>query len=128
MARARRTTVSTMSATVMRRALIVAIAAGVAGVIAAWVKQRSAAAIPSSPPEWPPWPEASVSHGAPVPMTAWVVADEEGPDPDGFPVKVKVASGIFHVPGGRFYDRLRADRCYTTTEAAEADGYRRSKS
>jgi hypothetical protein len=38
-----------------------------------------------------------------------------------------VSSGIFHEPGGRFYDRTRADRCYPTAAAAEADGYRRSK-
>ena len=47
--------------------------------------------------------------------------------PDGFPVKVKVSSGIFHVPGGRFYERTRADRWYATSDAAEADGYRQSK-
>jgi hypothetical protein len=43
-------------------------------------------------------------------------------------VKVKESSGIYHVPGGRFYERTNADRCYLGPDAAEADGYRRSKS
>ena len=43
------------------------------------------------------------------------------------PVKAKVASGIFHVEGGRNYARTRPDRCYASAEAAEADGLRRSK-
>ncbi len=38
-----------------------------------------------------------------------------------------MSSGIFHVPGGRFYERTHADRWYATGEAAEADGYRQSK-
>jgi hypothetical protein len=42
-------------------------------------------------------------------------------------VKAKLASGIFHVPGGANYARTRADRCYASTEAAEADGLRPSK-
>jgi hypothetical protein len=36
-------------------------------------------------------------------------------------------SGIFHVPDGRFYVRTKAERCYTTAEAALADGYRQAK-
>ena len=38
-----------------------------------------------------------------------------------------VTEGIFHVPGGRFYDRTKPERCYSTPEAAAADGYRPSK-
>jgi len=105
----------------------VAMAATLAAMIAAWARQRSAVTTPALAPEWPPWPESSSAREAPAGAT-WVPADDEGAAPAGFPVKVKVSSGIFHVPGGRFYDRLRADRCYTTAEAAEADGYRRSKS
>ncbi len=58
--------------------------------------------------------------------TAW----EEpvgGACPEGFPVKVKEASGIFHVPEGAFYERTVPDRCYPTAAAAEADGFRASK-
>ena len=45
--------------------------------------------------------------------------------PDDHPVKAKLASGIFHVPGGANYDRTNADRCYVdAAAAAEADGLR----
>jgi hypothetical protein len=70
---------------------------------------------------------AAAVDDTPAP-TAWVAAGEGLEPPAGFPVKVKVSSGIFHVPGGRFYDRTNADRFYATADAAEADGYRRSKS
>lgn len=60
--------------------------------------------------------------------TGWVAANDDGSTPAGHPVKVKESSGIFHLPGGRFYDRTKADRCYATAAAAQADGYRQSKS
>ena len=43
------------------------------------------------------------------------------------PVKANDNSGIFHVPGGRFYDRTKAERCYVDAESAAADGYRAAK-
>jgi micrococcal nuclease len=63
-----------------------------------------------------------------------VIADAEqrwrapvgGACPEGYPVKV-AKSGIYHVPGGRSYDRTMAERCYVNAEDAEADGYRRAK-
>lgn len=58
--------------------------------------------------------------------TTWV-APVDGACPPGHPVKVNETSGIFHVPGGRFYDRTIPDRCYVSAEAAAADGYRASK-
>ncbi len=36
-------------------------------------------------------------------------------------------SMVYHVPGGRFYDQTRAEECFTTEEAAQAAGYRRSE-
>ena len=59
--------------------------------------------------------------------TTWS-APVDGDCPPGFPVKAKESSRIFHVPGGRFYDRTRPERCYATPEAATADGYRAAKS
>ena len=47
--------------------------------------------------------------------------------PDGYPVKANDNSGIFHTPGGRFYDRTVAERCYADAEDAIADGYRPAK-
>lgn len=51
-----------------------------------------------------------------------------GECPDGYPVKANESSGIYHVPGGRFYARTNPERCYASTDAAEADGYRAAKS
>jgi hypothetical protein len=53
---------------------------------------------------------------------------DDGSCPRGYPLKAKESSGIFHVPGGRFYERTNPDRCYANAADAEADGYRRSKS
>ncbi len=57
----------------------------------------------------------------------WVAADDDGTCPISHPVKANDNSGIFHVPGGRFYDRTNPERCYTTPDAAIADGYRQAK-
>lgn len=51
----------------------------------------------------------------------------DGACPDGYPIKAKLKSGIFHQPGGLAYDRTKPDRCYATAEAAEADGLRAAK-
>jgi len=51
----------------------------------------------------------------------------DGGCPASHPVKAKVASHIFHVPGGQSYDRTRADRCYVDAAAAVADGFRPAK-
>lgn len=56
------------------------------------------------------------------------VEPTDGACPLSHPVKANDNSGIFHLPGGRFYDRTGAERCYATAEDAEADGYRRAKS
>lgn len=73
---------------------------------------------PSRPPASPPPPR-------PEPLL-WV-QPSGGVCPPSHPVKAKLESGIFHVPGGRFYERTRPDRCYADEQGAEADGLRRSK-
>jgi hypothetical protein len=55
------------------------------------------------------------------------VAPVDGRCPDGYMVKANSNSGIFHMPGGRFYERTVPERCYASAEDAEADGYRRAK-
>ena len=62
-----------------------------------------------------------------TPALTWV-APEGGACPASHSVKANSNSGIFHVPGGRFYNQTRAERCYALAEDAEADGYRRAKS
>ncbi len=58
----------------------------------------------------------------------WVEPNDDGSCPISHPIKANDNSGIFHVPEGTFYERTKAERCYTTAEAAIADGYRRAKS
>lgn len=57
---------------------------------------------------------------------AWVEPDGDV-CPTSHPVKAKLGSKIFHVPGGLSYDRTRPDRCYRDAAAAEADGLRPAK-
>jgi hypothetical protein len=54
------------------------------------------------------------------------------PAPDGtcdqsHPIKVKLRSGLFHLPGMFAYDRTRADRCYRSAADAESDGFTRAR-
>lgn len=78
-----------------------------------------------------PYPPKAVS-ALPATSTAvttspsWVEPDGED-CPLGYPIKAKVKSGIFHVPGGRNYDRTVPDRCYVDNAAAKADGLRAAK-
>ena len=37
-----------------------------------------------------------------------------------------MASRVYRVPGMSGYERMVADRCYPTTEAAESDGFTRA--
>jgi micrococcal nuclease len=62
---------------------------------------------------------------APEPVV-WVLP-KDGACPDGYPVKAKVTSRIYHVPGGTSYARTSPDRCYATPADAEADGFRAAK-
>ena len=82
------------------------------------------------PPEPVPGPgPGPVSEPIPGPtsaVAAWV-PPTDGACPVGHPVKAKLTSGIFHVPGGTLYDRTVPDRCYVDATAAEADGLRASK-
>lgn len=59
----------------------------------------------------------------PTTGSAWA-EPVDGACPPGFPIKGKLSSGIFHVPGGRNYDRTKADRCYRDAAAAIEDGMR----
>ncbi|HEY5663972.1 MAG TPA: hypothetical protein VIS05_08055 [Ilumatobacter sp.] len=56
----------------------------------------------------------------------WLPPTDQG-CPDGYPIKANDNSGIYHVPGGRFYERTAPERCYARAADAEADGYRAAK-
>lgn len=47
--------------------------------------------------------------------------------PQSHPIKAKLSSKIFHLPGMLAYDRTNPDRCYGDPGAAEADGLRPAK-
>ena len=63
----------------------------------------------------------------PVPSaTAWVEPSDGG-CPASHPVKAKLSSKIFHLPGMANYERTSPDRCYLDATHAEADGLRAAK-
>jgi hypothetical protein len=105
----------------------------------------------ATPHEWPPL-ETPASTGAVTPepalepqrveQAAKKPADKKSApkktldpwvDPDGnvcpetHPVKGKLSSKIFQVPGNFAYGRTNPDRCYESAEAAAADGMRPAK-
>jgi hypothetical protein len=92
-----------------------------------WLRRQST---PMESPQWPPFakesPVTPEATAVAAPAASWV-APVDGSCPDGYPVKANDNSGIFHVPGGRFYDRTVAERCYANAEDAIADGYRPAK-
>ncbi len=55
------------------------------------------------------------------------VTPEAGVCPPTHPVKAKLASRLFHLPGMFAYDRTRADRCYLDGATAVADGFVQAK-
>lgn len=61
-----------------------------------------------------------------APAAAFVDPDG-GVCPTSHPVKAKLASRLFHLPGMFAYDRTRPDRCYRDAEAAVADGFTQAK-
>lgn len=68
---------------------------------------------------------AAKSAAAPS-SAAWV--DPEGSVcPTSHPVKAKLSSKVFHLPGQLAYERTHPDRCYVDEAAAEADGLRKAK-
>lgn len=103
----------------------------------------------SATPEWPPLPARPAQPSAKVDSapeaatrtasTAPALATDEAPAgqrwkppvngdcPDGYPLKANDNSMIFHSPGGRFYARTVAERCYASADDAIADGYRPAK-
>ncbi|MGH9183769.1 MAG: hypothetical protein ACRDZ9_08215 [Acidimicrobiales bacterium] len=129
----------------IRRALRKGVLLGLLGGLAAAVAKlarwwREDERIPP-PVDWPPLAEPdapgpdavpdAVPAGAgeataPVDDVPWVDT-EDGSCPATHPLKAKLASGIFHVPGMASYERTNADRCYRDQAAAEADGLRQAQ-
>jgi hypothetical protein len=84
------------------------------------------AAPPPPPPVPPPVPPPPPRPAPPDPPAGRWRQPVDGACPDGYLVKA-AKSGIYHVPGGRSYERTTPERCYANADDAEADGYRRAK-
>jgi hypothetical protein len=80
----------------------------------------------SEPQPFPFPPQPRAADPSPGATSPWVDPDD-GVCPTSHPVKAKLASGIYHRPGGQSYERTRADRCYRDSGTAEADGLRAAK-
>jgi hypothetical protein len=87
--------------------------------------QHRAISWESAPFPFPPVPRPSVPDAPRVEPSVDPGAD--GACPVTHPVKAKLASGIYHVPGSGNYERTKPDRCYVDAAAAEADGLRAAK-
>lgn len=92
-------------------------------------QEDTEAAAPATAPAAPSALDApAVPEAAPEPAKAEAAWVEPTGDtcPASHPVKGKLSSKIFHVPGGQSYDRTHPDRCYRDSAAAEADGLRQA--
>ncbi len=139
-----------------RLAILAGIAAGVAAAVRALRSDEDPLPAPATPSEpWPPLPPEPAAAPSPPPRAAptapvaptpttqpttmpepdgmpiggasYVEPTADGECPDGYPIKAKLSSKIFHSPGQLNYDRTTPDRCYVDAAAAEADGMRAAK-
>ena len=131
----------------VRRLRRILLLAAVIGAVAMVVRKQAAARRPLTPPSPPAWPPIrvptpeepfaarAVADAAPAaardadvvePAATWVLPID-GACPPGYPIKANDRSRIYHVPGGRSYERTVAERCYANTDDAAADGYRAAK-
>lgn len=123
----------------LRRSILLVLILSAGGAFWSW-RRESDASVPG-PAEWPPLrtPPPAPATGSDSVVDApearstdrssggWTDPLADGSCPIGHPVKANDSSGIFHLPSGRFYDRTRAERCYSDADAALADGYRQAK-
>lgn len=91
--------------------------------------EPSAPVKPAQPAKRAPAKKAATRRAAPrakAPQVAWV---EPNGDvcPTTHPVKAKLSSKIFHLPGMLNYERTKPDRCYRDPASAESDGLRPAK-
>jgi hypothetical protein len=64
---------------------------------------------------------------APKGGQTWVAPSSDGICPSSHPIRAKLTSKLFHLPGMFAYDRTKPDRCYANESDAEADGLRKAK-
>ena len=110
---------------VLRIGLLLGLLGGVAVVLARLLGQDNAARTSRAAPpagSGEAWPQLAAD---PAPQ-AWVAPIGEVCPPS-HPVKAKLTSKIFHLPGMLNYHRTKPDRCYVDAASAEADGLRAAK-
>jgi endonuclease YncB( thermonuclease family) len=80
-----------------------------------------------------PSPAASASASATAPASVAPGGSGSAPPasvnscPPGYPIKGNGDSGIYHVPGGAYYDATNPEQCFATEEDAQDAGYRPSE-
>lgn len=120
----------------LRRISWIILFSAIGGAILAWRRSQADVLAPLTLPEWPEFSPATTSpNGSSPPATqesaepaaSWLKPLADGSCPPSHPIKAKKGSGIYHVAGGRFYERTKPDRCYATESAAVSGGYRKSK-
>ena len=119
---------------------LVLLAGVVVAVLRLWRRSRAADRVdavevvdgwPAVREPWAPPPaadQAVVAHanGHNGTDAAWVSPDGAA-CPLTHPVKVKLRSGLFHLPGMVAYERTNPDRCYVDESSATAEGFTRAK-
>jgi len=106
-----------------RLLLLLAVLVGLGFIVA---RSRRAALAPE--PDHDPWStEPPVALEAHAEAGAGWLEPVGGDCPPSHPVKAKMTSGIYHLPGMVSYARTNPDRCYRDAATAEADGLRSAK-
>lgn len=100
---------------------------GIAFAVFKLVQSRRPAELPA-PPSRDPWPPVPAPEPEPAVVEEAAVAPrwvepQGGVCPQSHPIKAKMSSMIFHLPGMANYTRTRPDRCYATEAAAAGDGF-----
>ena len=88
---------------------------------------EAAVVAPPPAPAPAPAPAAKAAPAKKKPLVAKWVEPKGDVCPTSHPVKAKLSSKIFHLPGMLNYERTKPDRCYKDAPAAEADGLRPAK-
>ena len=129
----------------LRLALLLGVLGGIAVALTKLLANQASDAAPTTTRPSEPWPRLTSDPTAAAPPVARAVPDPDAPAPPGeaqdrlwveptgsvcptsHPVKAKLASKIFHLPGMANYERTNPDRCYVDAGAAERDGLRPAK-
>ena len=122
----------------LRIGLLLGLLGGVAFALAKLLAQHGSEHVDLARGSCEPWPRLPSDPATAAPPTARAVPDPAAPaqtwvEPTGgvcpttHPVKAKLSSKIFHLPGMLNYERTNPDRCYADAGAAESDGLRPAK-